>query len=177
MYLEYRGIYFQNRNANKPQKQFYEHGAHFEYMALYRILEEITKKMKYRINSSIPKIKNISVNKNRALSCKRKKLITNLTKKNKEENNDNKKNIKASLHKFNLTKNKNNKKRLNNSLIYREKEEKHLSCDKNYKKINNSSFNNKFNNKNNEKNHIKNNSSLINNSMECFFNDNKFILN
>ena len=178
MNLEYRGIYFQNKNSNKPQKQFYEHGAHFEYMALYRILEEITKKKKYRINSSLPKIKNISLKKNRALSCKRKKLITNLTKENKEENNDNKKNIKINLPKFNLTKNNNNKKRLNNSLIYKKKETKYLSCEKNNKKINNSSFNNKFNNKNIEKKkHIKNNSSLINNSMEFFFNDNKFILN
>ena len=178
MNLEYRGIYFQNKNSNKPQKQFYEHGAHFEYMALYRILEEITKKMKYRINSSIPKIKNVSLKKKRALSYKRKKLITNLTKKNKEENNDNKKKIKINLPKFNLTKNKNNKKRLNNSLIYKEKDKKYLSCEKHYKKTNNSYFNNKFNKKNIEKKiYIKNNSSLINNSMECFFNDNKYILN
>ena len=46
---EYRGIYFHDKNLNEPQKKFYEHGAHFEYMALYTILEEIIKKKNQKL--------------------------------------------------------------------------------------------------------------------------------
>ena len=175
---EYRGIYFQNKNSDGPQKEFYEHGAHFEYKALYRILAEIIKKIKPRINCSLPKKKNISLNKKKASSCRRKKLISNLSNKNRHENIDNKNNIKVNLHKFNIMKNKNNKKEINNSLIYNDKERKYLSCEKNIKKNKNSSFNNKINHKNTEKKkHIKYNSSINNNSMEFFYNDNKCNLN
>ncbi len=166
MIEEYKGIYFQNRNSNKyhhPQKKFYEHGAHFEYSALYLILEKISKKIKPNFNSSIPKRKNISLNKKRASSCKRK-----LNKQN---------NIKFNLSYFHLNKNKiNNKKILNNSLIIKEKVMKNLSCGKNK---NNNSFNNKYKHMKNSKNknHYKYNSSIINNSMEVFYNENKFNLN
>ena len=90
---EYKGIYFQNRNSSGRQKKFYEHGAHFNYMELYIILEEISKKIKPRINSSIPKKKNCSLNKKRASSCKRKKVLY-LTKTNKKDNINNKKKLK-----------------------------------------------------------------------------------
>ena len=52
---EYKGIYY---NDNKEQK-YYEGGAHFKYKELYKILEELSKK----INSKkIPKtIKHVSI--------------------------------------------------------------------------------------------------------------------
>jgi hypothetical protein len=54
---EYKGIYY---NDDKEQ-QYYEGGAHFKYKELYKILEELSKK----INSKkIPKtIKHVSNNK------------------------------------------------------------------------------------------------------------------
>lgn len=52
---EYKGIYY---NDDKEQ-QYYEGGAHFKYKELYKILEELSKK----INSKkIPKtIKHVSI--------------------------------------------------------------------------------------------------------------------
>ena len=52
---EYKGIYY---NYDKEQ-QYYEGGAHFKYKELYKILEELSKK----INSKkIPKtIKHVSI--------------------------------------------------------------------------------------------------------------------
>ena len=172
---EYRGLYFQNNNYNGPQKIFYEHGAHFNYMELYDILDKIAKKIKPKINSSIPKKKNISLNKKRSSSCNKKKLTN---KNNQEEIYNKSKNIKENLSYFYVLKNKNrinNKKEFNNSLIIKNKDLNNLSCEKKFK---NNSFNNKIKNKNMKNcQNIKYNSSIINNSMEYFFNYNKMALN
>ena len=136
---EYRGLYFQNKNYNGPQKIFYEHGAHFDYMELYDILEKIAKKIKPRINSSIPKKKNISLNKQRSSSCNKKRLTN---KNNKEEIFNKSKNIKVNLSYFYILK---NKKEFNNSLIIKNKDLNNLSCEKKFK---NNSFSNKIKNKN-----------------------------
>ncbi len=186
MIEEYKGIYFQNRNSNKyhhPQKKFYEHGAHFNYMELYIILEEISKKIKPRINSSIPKKKNCSLNKKRASSCKRKKVLY-LTKTNKKDDINNKKKIKTNNLNINKIKDSNNKKEFYNSLTFKKSTSKNLSCEKNIRKINNYLLDLKKNSNKNQTprdlekkgNHIKYNSSIINNSMEYFFN-NKVNLN
>ncbi len=51
---EYKGLYY---NDNSEQK-FYENGAHFKYIELYKILEEIAKKAN---SKKIPKtFKNVS---------------------------------------------------------------------------------------------------------------------
>ena len=123
MYENYRGIYFQNRNHKEHQKQFYEHGAHFEYKALYKILEEITKKIRPKINSSLPKKKNPSLNKKRTNSCKRKKNLCIITKKNNEENQNSKiYNIKVNLSQFSQINDSNKKNNVNNSLIIKKKD-------------------------------------------------------
>ena len=163
---EYKGIYFDMRNSNNigPSKKYYEHGAHFEYKKLYLILEKLSKRIKFRINSSIPKKKNISPNKKRQSSCKKKS--------NKQ------KNLKLNLSYFYMTKKRkiDNKKIINNnSLIIKEKEIKKLSFGKNK----NNSFNNiimDINNFHNKK-YYKYNSSIINNSMENFYSDIIFNLN
>ena len=160
MYVNYRGIYFQNRNHKEHQKKFYEHGAHFEYKALYKILEEITKKIKPKINSSLPKKKNPSLNKKRTTSCKRKKNLCIITKKNNEENQNNKiYNIKVNLSQFSQINDSNKKINVNNSLIIKNKDmhfkklssekmikkrvKKNFSSEKYFKNIdNNYSFNN-----------------------------------
>jgi hypothetical protein len=154
------------RNSNNigPSKKYYEHGAHFEYKKLYLILEKLSKRIKFRINSSIPKKKNISPNKKRQSSCKKKS--------NKQ------KNLKLNLSCFYTTKNRNkdNKKIINNnSLIIKEKETKKLNFGKNK----NNSFNNKIKDINNfhNKKYYKYNSSIINNSMENFYSGNIFNLN
>lgn len=143
-------------------KKFYEHGAHFEYRALYLILEKISKKIKIRINSSLPKKKNISLIKKRASSCKKKS-----SKKN---------NIKLDLSSIYMNKNRyiDNKKMFNNSLIIKERDIKKLSFGKNK----NNSFNNKIKNKKNSlnKKYYKYNTSIINKSMENFYSENKFNL-
>ena len=180
---EYKGIYFQNRNSSGRQKKFYEHGAHFNYMELYIILEEISKKIKPRINSSIPKKKNCSLNKKRASSCKRKKVLY-LTKTNKKDNINNKKKIKTNNLNINKIKTYNNKKEFNNSLTFKKSTSKNLSCEKNIRKFNNYLLDLKKNSNKNQTprdlgkkgNHIKYNSSIINNSMEYFYN-NKVNLN
>lgn len=163
---EYKGIYFQMRNSNNivPSKKYYEHGAHFEYKKLYLILEKLSKRIKFRIKSSIPKKKNISPNKKRQSSCKKKS--------NKQ------KNLKLNLSYFYVTENRNtgNKKIINNnSLIIKEKETKKLNFGKNK----NNSFNNKTKDINNfhNKKYYKYNSSIINNSMENFYRENIFNLN
>ena len=52
---EYKGIYY---NDDKEQ-QYYEGGAHFKYKELYKILEELSKKINYK---KIPKtIKHVSI--------------------------------------------------------------------------------------------------------------------
>ncbi len=180
---EYKGIYFQNRNSSGRQKKFYEHGAHFNYMELYIILDEISKKIKPRINSSIPKKKNCSLNKKRASSCKRKKVLY-LTKTNKKDDINNKKKIKTNNLNINKIKDSNNKKEFYNSLTFKKSTSKNLSCEKNIRKINNYLLDLKKNSNKNQTprdlekkgNHIKYNSSIINNSMEYFFN-NKVNLN
>lgn len=175
MIEEYRGIYFRNKNSDGPQKKFYEHGAHFEYKALYKILKEIIKKIKPRINSSIPKRKNTSLNRKRAVSCRKKKLKSKLIKKKNEENINRQKMIKLNL---SILKRKNEKNRLNNSLIIRRKKLKNFNCGKTYKNFNNLSFNKILGNKYSyNKKFNKYNSSIINNSMENLYNDNRFILN
>ena len=176
MNKEYRGIYFQNKEFDEPQKKFYEHGAHFEYKALYLILEEITKNVKPRINSSVPKKKNISLNKKRASSCRRKnKNNNNLEIKNKEEKiNIQKYGIKVNLSQSNKTQKKSKRKEIINSLIIYNKCSKNYSCEKktrrnkliefdNNNSIKKISFNN--NSIKSKKNHIKYNSTIIN-SME-----------
>ena len=175
MIEEYRGIYFRNKNSDGPQKKFYEHGAHFEYKALYKILKEIIKKIKPRINSSIPKRKNTSLNRKRAVSCRKKKLKSKLIKKKNEENINRQKMIKLNL---SILKRKNEKNRLNNSLIIRRKKLKNFNSGKTYKNFNNLSFNKILGNKYSyNKKFNKYNSSIINNSMENLYNDNRFILN
>ena len=177
MNKEYKGIYFQNKEFNEPQKKFYEHGAHFEYKALFLILEEITKNVKPRINSSVPKKKNISLNKKRASSCKRKnKIYNNIEIKNKEEKiNIQKYGIKVNLSQNNKTKNKNKKKEIKNSLIIYNKCSKNFSCEKKIRRNKLIEFDNNnsikkisFNNYNikRKKCHVKYNSTIANNSME-----------
>lgn len=177
MNKEYKGIYFQNKEFDEPQKQFYEHGAHFEYKALYLILEEITKNAKPRINSSVPKKKNISLNKKRASSCKRKyKIYNNIEKKNKEEKkNIQKYGIKVNLSQNNKTKNKSRKKEIKNSLIIYNKCSKNFSCEKKMRRNKLINFDNNnsikkisFDNYNikNKKHHAKYNSTITNNSIE-----------
>ena len=203
MIENFKGIYFLDKDSDEPEKKFYEHGAHFEYIALYRILEEIIKKIKPRISSSVPKKKNISLKKKRASSCKRKKNIYNMSNKIKEGKNINiqSSNIKTNAFQYNKVKNKNNNNKVNKSLIIKNYDSKNLSCEKNIiikknsntffdididtndqSKKNSSNNNNLFKNinfKNYEnKTHFKNNSSIINNSVEYFYNDNnKIFLN
>ena len=177
MNKEYKGIYFQNKEFNETQKKFYEHGAHFAYKTLYLILEEITKNVKPRINSSVPKKKNISLNKKRASSCKRKNKIYNYIEiKNKEEKiNIQKYGIKVNLSQNNKTKNKNKKKEINNSLIIYNKCSKNFSCEKKIRRNKLIEFDNNnsikkicFNNNSikSKKYHAKYNSTIANNSME-----------
>ena len=171
---EYRGIYFKDKNINDQQKKFYEHGAHFEYMALYMILEQITKKIKPKINNSIPKKKNISLNKNIVSSCKRKK-IPNTTKNSNKNNMNIITNIKANILNYNKLKISHNKKDLNNSLILKRTTSKNI-----FKKINNNLISLKKAcimkqnpiNSGKRTNFIKSNSSIMNNSMEYFYNNN-----
>lgn len=167
---EYRGIYFQNKNSVGPQKIFYEHGAHFEYMALYKILKDMIKKITPRINSSLPKKKNVSKKRKNEYSFKRQKLITKIYDANINKQNQ----IKVNLSNLSIKKVKNNK-RLNNSLFMKQK--RHLSCEKNINDISYKNKNKNLNLKNSvNKQHIKNNSSLNNNSIEYLFNDNRLIL-
>ena len=177
MNKEYKGIYFQNKELNETQKKFYEHGAHFEYKKLYLILEEITKNVKPRINSSVPKKKNISLNKKRASSCKRKNKIYNYIEiKNKEEKiNIQKYGIKVNLSQNNKTKNKNKKKEIKNSLIIYNKCSKNFSCEKKIRRNKLIEFDNNnsikkicFNNYSikSKQHHAKYNSTIANNSME-----------
>lgn len=141
MIEEYRGIYFQKRDYKSPQKKFYEHGAHFEYKALYIILEEITKKIKPKITSSLPKKKNVSLKRKKASSYKKKKNIKIITKKNKEEIQNNKLyNIKVNLSHFNPIKEKYKKEYLNNSLIIHQKGRQNFSCERVYRQNGNKNF-------------------------------------
>ena len=175
---EYKGIYFKNRNNNGPHKKFFEHGAHFEYNALCTILEEITKNKKPKFTSSIPKTKNISLNKIRASSCEKKKQLK-LKKNNKKENIYIKNNIKINILNYNQTKTT-NKKNFNNSLTLKKSSSKNFSFGKNFKKINKflidikkTSIKDKSPKDSRKKTNIlKYNSSIINNSMEYFYNNN-----
>ena len=51
---EYKGIYY---NDDKEQ-QYYEGGAHFKYKELYKILEELAKKINSKKNKNVRIYKN-----------------------------------------------------------------------------------------------------------------------
>lgn len=184
MNKEYKGIYFKNKEFNKSPKKYYEHGAHFEYKALYLILEKITKKDKSKINSSVPKKINISLNKKRASFCKRKnKIYNNIEIKNKKEKiSIQKYDIKANYFQNNKTQKKNKKEKRNNSLIIINKCSKNFSCEKKVRRDklieydnNNSNKKISFNNYSikRKKYLVKYNSTIANNNMEY---DNNYIL-
>lgn len=113
MIQEYKGIYHNNEgDVEEEQKVFYEHGAHFEYSALCKILEKMQKGLNIRINSSIPKKRLTSINKKKIMPNNKNdkgnlKLDKNQIESLKDDNN---RNIKVNLKPINCIENKCSKK-------------------------------------------------------------------